>query len=135
MSQLFNELFNVNLNIVAAGPSRPCRAGGEELERWLRVAARHAGRLRKRVFLSHLYIKMITLPRQARDKHRESSQKADRMQCYETFLFTLAHLMLGRGHWHPWGSPAVIIIGRRVLILLAIATVVHYSIKWSTWVE
>ena len=63
MSQLFNELFNVNLNIVAAGPSRPCRAGGEELERWLRVAARHAGRLRKRVFLSHLYIKMITLPR------------------------------------------------------------------------
>jgi hypothetical protein len=76
MSQLFNELFNVNLNIVAAGPSRPCRAGGEELERWLRVAARHAGRLRKRVFLSHLYIKMITLPRQARDKHRESTQKS-----------------------------------------------------------
>ena len=29
--------------------------------------------VRKRVFLRHLYIKMIILPRQARDKHRENS--------------------------------------------------------------
>jgi hypothetical protein len=28
-------------------------------------------------FLSHLYIKTIILPRQARDKHRESTQKKD----------------------------------------------------------
>jgi hypothetical protein len=31
----------------------------------------------KTVFLSHLYIKVIFLPRQARDKHRENS-KTDR---------------------------------------------------------
>jgi hypothetical protein len=31
--------------------------------------------VRKRHFLSHLYIKCIILPRQARDKHRESTQK------------------------------------------------------------
>ena len=36
--------------------------------------------VRKRVFLRHLYIKMITLPRQARDKHRESTQKEPFMQ-------------------------------------------------------
>jgi hypothetical protein len=35
---------------------------------WLKV--------KKRVFLSHLYIKCIFLPRQARDKHRENSKKA-----------------------------------------------------------
>jgi len=34
-----------------------------------------AQRMRKRSFLSHLYIKPIILPRQARDKHRESTQK------------------------------------------------------------
>jgi hypothetical protein len=32
--------------------------------------------LRKTAFLSHLYIKMIILPRQARDKHRENSKNA-----------------------------------------------------------
>eukprot|EP01046_Picozoa_sp_COSAG06_P034388 COSAG06_NODE_3597_length_5138_cov_4.401865_2_plen_227_part_00 len=32
-------------------------------------------RLRKTAFLSHLYIKCIILPRQARDKHRENSKK------------------------------------------------------------
>jgi hypothetical protein len=32
-------------------------------------------RLRKTAFLSHFYIKTIILPRQARDKHRESTQK------------------------------------------------------------
>ena len=30
---------------------------------------------RQRHFLRHLYIKCIILPRQARDKHRESTQK------------------------------------------------------------
>eukprot|EP01046_Picozoa_sp_COSAG06_P032175 COSAG06_NODE_3195_length_5703_cov_94.949143_5_plen_121_part_00 len=30
------------------------------------------------VVLSHLYIETIILPRQARDKHRESTQKGDR---------------------------------------------------------
>ena len=32
---------------------------------------------KKTVFLSHLCIKTIFLPRQARDKHRESTQKRD----------------------------------------------------------
>jgi hypothetical protein len=31
--------------------------------------------VQKRHFLRHLYIKTIILPRQARDKHRESTQK------------------------------------------------------------
>ena len=31
--------------------------------------------VRKRVFLSHLYIKMLILPRQARDKHKENSKQ------------------------------------------------------------
>jgi hypothetical protein len=31
--------------------------------------------LRKTAFLSHLYIKTIILPRQARDKHRENTKK------------------------------------------------------------
>jgi hypothetical protein len=31
--------------------------------------------VRKRHFLSHLYIKINILPRQARDKHRENSKK------------------------------------------------------------
>jgi hypothetical protein len=39
--------------------------------RWLRWPS--AGK--KTVFLSHLYTKMIFLPRQARDKHRENSKK------------------------------------------------------------
>jgi hypothetical protein len=34
--------------------------------------------VRKRVFLRHLYIKCIILPRQARDKHREISKKGRR---------------------------------------------------------
>ena len=32
--------------------------------------------VRKTAFLCHLYIKTIILPRQARDKHRESSKRA-----------------------------------------------------------
>ena len=39
------------------------------LEKWIRV------RVRKRHFLRHFILKMIILPRQARDKHRENSQK------------------------------------------------------------
>jgi hypothetical protein len=35
----------------------------------------NARQVRKRHFLSHLYIKVIILPRQARDKHRETSKK------------------------------------------------------------
>ena len=35
-------------------------------------------KVRKRLFLRHLYIKCIILPRQARDKHRENSKKRGR---------------------------------------------------------
>jgi hypothetical protein len=35
--------------------------------------------VRKRHFLRHFILKMIILPRQARDKHRESTQKRDVM--------------------------------------------------------
>jgi hypothetical protein len=35
----------------------------------------HKLRLRKTAFLSHVYIKTIILPRQARDKHRENSKR------------------------------------------------------------
>jgi hypothetical protein len=38
-------------------------------------AAHRRSCLRKTAFLSHLYIKTNTLPRQARDKHRENSKK------------------------------------------------------------
>ena len=56
-------------------------ANGEVAERWseLAPADKQHGALntevRKRVFLSHLYIKMLFLPRQARDKHKKSSKK------------------------------------------------------------
>ena len=39
---------------------------------WGRYAGLHMHKVRKRHFLSHLYIKCIILPRQARDNHRES---------------------------------------------------------------
>ena len=39
------------------------------------VEGEEAWAVRKRLFLSHLYINVIVLPRQARDKHRESTQK------------------------------------------------------------
>jgi hypothetical protein len=41
----------------------------------LRLARPMACVVRKRHFFSHLYIKCIILPRQARDKHRENSKK------------------------------------------------------------
>jgi hypothetical protein len=45
----------------------------------LNVNASIDGKVRKEtgLFLRHLYIKVIILPRQARDKHRESTQKRD----------------------------------------------------------
>ena len=46
------------------------------VEGWRRVWSETPGTTgEKMVFLSHLYIKMIILPRQARDKYRESTQK------------------------------------------------------------
>jgi hypothetical protein len=53
---------------------------GEEAARAVRRAVRRLigfadTKVRKRRFLSHLYIKCIILPRQARDKHRKNSQK------------------------------------------------------------
>ena len=41
----------------------------------LKLAALTLTLLRKTAFLSHLFIKTIILPRQARDKHRENSKK------------------------------------------------------------
>jgi hypothetical protein len=41
----------------------------------------------KRHFLSHLYIKCIILPRQARDKHRENSKKGRFLQVYQHASF------------------------------------------------
>jgi hypothetical protein len=56
---------------------RTCKASQTRSpERARRRSARETRRsLRKTAFLSHLYIKTIILPRQARDKHRESTQK------------------------------------------------------------
>jgi hypothetical protein len=48
---------------------------GRELEDDLTLADYNCEQARKRHFLSHLYIKCIILPRQARDKHRENSKK------------------------------------------------------------
>jgi hypothetical protein len=47
--------------------------------RWPAAIDRDRDRCEKRVFSRHLYIKCIILPRQARDKHRESTQKKDRL--------------------------------------------------------
>jgi hypothetical protein len=43
--------------------------------------------LQKTAFLSHLYIKCVILPRQARDKHRENSKKDAVFPTAETYLF------------------------------------------------
>jgi hypothetical protein len=55
---------------VFSGPHRPAAVGG------LRSDPKMVDRCEKRHFLSHLYIKCIFLPRQARDKHRENSKKS-----------------------------------------------------------
>jgi hypothetical protein len=39
------------------------------------LGAEELQEVRKRLFLRHLYMKCIILPRQARDKHRENSKK------------------------------------------------------------
>ena len=63
--------------------------------------------VRKRVFLRHLVLKMIVLPRQARDKHstRESTQKRDdaEAKAWRVKAFELAAAVNkslgGGGHW------------------------------------
>jgi len=58
----------------------------------------------KTVFLSHLYIKMMILPRQARDKHRENSKKArllaevQDLSCWSPMMNLMRHPLWGRGH-------------------------------------
>jgi len=53
--------------------------------------------VRKRGFLSHLYIKCIILPRQARDKHRENSKKANRLLQQRKAKMTWHQLQLESG--------------------------------------
>jgi hypothetical protein len=55
---------------------------------------------RNRHFLSHLYIKCIILPRQARDKHRENSKKVP---------FSLA----GPSRWHAAACSGTFVIMER----------------------
>ena len=55
-------IWNLSLCSVGAGTGTAGSVGGD-------------GAGRKRVFLRHLMLKMISLPRQARDKHRECTQK------------------------------------------------------------
>ena len=50
---------------------------------------------RKTAFLSHLYIKTISLPRKARDKHRETTQKKT-----SVFLRTPNHLGMDDNRLH-----------------------------------
>ena len=53
-----------------------CAKGGAESagrEYYERLCMRAVNQARKRHFLSHLYVKCIILPRQARDKHRGNS--------------------------------------------------------------
>jgi hypothetical protein len=44
---------------------------------WRRGVRRRTRSCKKTGFLSHLYIKVIFLPRQARDKHRKTQKKPD----------------------------------------------------------
>jgi hypothetical protein len=48
---------------------------GDPADRPATVPTNPLGQGEKTVFLSHLYIKTMILPRQARDKHRENSKK------------------------------------------------------------
>eukprot|EP01046_Picozoa_sp_COSAG06_P036393 COSAG06_NODE_4008_length_4666_cov_3.913072_6_plen_102_part_00 len=71
---------------MGGGDEATCRAGAlrrRTTRRPARGAARRvggddAGAGKKTVFLSHLYIKMLILPRQARDKHRKALKKRRR---------------------------------------------------------
>jgi hypothetical protein len=61
-----------------------------------------SGEGNKTVFLSHFYIKMMILPRQARDKHREITQK--RLFCCRCTARGRPLLFLvRRRHTLPWG--------------------------------
>jgi hypothetical protein len=54
-------------------------------------------KVRKRHFLRHLYIKVIILPRQARDKHRENSKKGrflEGEQLLDTYGVATANILL-----------------------------------------
>ena len=69
---------NVTSALLTAKYSVPLmreRGGGAIIN--ISSASGLANQVRKRVFLRHFMLKMIILPRQARDKHRESTQKKD----------------------------------------------------------
>jgi hypothetical protein len=52
----------------------------------------HRYQVRKRVFLRHsLILRMVILPRQARDKHRESTQKHE-MHRYQRYCFKVSEV-------------------------------------------
>eukprot|EP01046_Picozoa_sp_COSAG06_P008480 COSAG06_NODE_429_length_15872_cov_25.578330_20_plen_182_part_00 len=57
--------------------------------RWDKCWARHALRTRKRVFLRRFILKTIILPRQARDKHRESTQKTPPFSQVTSFYWAI----------------------------------------------
>jgi|EP01046_Picozoa_sp_COSAG06_P004173 hypothetical protein len=74
----------------------------------------------KRHFLRHLYIQTIILPRQARDKHRESTQKTTSvllqvdtarhwlsMAVLERLLDGMASTKLNVLHWHISDSESI----------------------------
>jgi hypothetical protein len=69
--------------------------------------------LRKTAFLSHLYIKTIILPRQARDKHRENSKKdavfstsVDLPEALDIVALRLDEIELGQPIiWHLCETP------------------------------
>jgi hypothetical protein len=52
------------------------------------VAVQGRGAGEKTVLFSHSYIKTMILPRQARDKHRESTQKKDPASCRASSTLT-----------------------------------------------
>ena len=63
-----------NLNVSSQAPSS-CASSSSTF------CCRSRCQVKKRHFLSHLYIKMMILPRQARDKHRETTQKSPFCRC------------------------------------------------------
>jgi hypothetical protein len=66
----------IDLFVIVIGIGLGCAKGGAESagrEYYERLCMRAVNQARKRHFLSHLYIKINILPRQARDKHRENS--------------------------------------------------------------
>jgi hypothetical protein len=62
---------------------------------------------KKTVLFSHLYIKLMILPRQARDKHRENSPKNDHRFAAAAFIYPNGTVVLayrgngaGRGAYY-----------------------------------